>query len=122
MPYKFAKNGGIIDWFDLAMTATDLISKARAAEGTDAYGPLRAKTFEDQIERAIQQIKTVLFDRESEYPHTIRFFTIPNFDTLNFDVYAIAKVNNNGITYVFGNDRGLIDSIASDGETTIELK
>ena len=52
----------------------------------------------------------VLFD-SGEQPHTIQYFATPNLYTNCMEFSALAKIENNGTTYVFTDDANLLHTI-----------
>lgn len=116
MQFSFAKCGGIIDWFEHTLSKQELILKTLEANIDKTFNEISSDFSECE-----EQIKEVIFKQEKEYPHTIRYFSVPNFDQLAFDVYAVAKIDNNGSTYIFGSDERVIDAMSPDGWNTLYI-
>ena len=85
---------GIIDWWSLSMTKSEVISKLGEYLGSVPYNEV-AEIFE----KAEKFIIETMISGEGEKPHTIRYFTVPSDG--GFDVCAVAKISNNGTTVCF---------------------
>ena len=92
--YKYAVCAGIIDYFEPSFTMQQILSD---------------DDLKKDYEIKISQINEYIFGLENEKPHTIRFFSLPNFDYSHMEIYAIAKISNNGSTYVFGDDPEVLE-------------
>lgn len=119
MPYSFAKCGGIVDYFQGTLTAGERVGNAIKQFGE--YDFAAARRVLDEVEQEINQINDFLLKEEDEKPHTIRFFSVPNYDGSTFDTYAVAKISNNGSTYIFGNSKELLEQFAPGGFETVGL-
>lgn len=113
---------GIIDFFKLAMNKKELIlklmDKDEFLEGDEYDLSILAKIIKE-IEDTENKVKEIIFRKEEEYPHTIRYFVMPNPDYCDFDIYVIAKVSNNGSTYVFAPNEKYLEEM-SDSYSLIE--
>jgi len=69
---------------------------------------------EDTIIRVVEKVS-------GEKPHTIRYFTIPDVDAFNFTIGCVAKIDNNGTTYIFLNDHNVLENMNSDGFGEIKI-
>jgi len=98
---------GIIDFFELTFDKKELA--IRLTNDDIFLADDEGNTFENcysldkmnSIEKIEEQIREIVFKEEKEYPHTIRYFAIPNPNYCDFDIGAVAKVSNNGSTYIF---------------------
>lgn len=107
--YKYYIDGGILDDFDLYYSLEEICDKY----------PKRKNEFiikEGQINRIMQK-------EVGEKPHTIKFFALPNFNDCSMDIYAVAKIWNNGTTFMFGDNSVILDAFGSTYDhTSIEMK
>ena len=98
---------GIIDDFELSMTSEQIIR---------AFGIER-----EVIEGCVSEIEQFIEEKEGEKPHTVRFFTIPDFSYGTFYIGVVAKISNNGSTFIFAKDSNYLNGIDSEGyRPTIE--
>jgi hypothetical protein len=124
MRYRYIAEGGMIDFFNLAFTHDEIVSKVinhEDSNSADSCGLDRKDCSESSIDEAIEQIIDLVYKKEHEYPVIIRFFTLPNFEYLRMDIYAVAKIDNNRPTFIFGNDRNIIKALAPEAPEIIEL-
>jgi hypothetical protein len=101
---KYMLPTGIIDFFHGSIDKNELAANAirnlYPEEESTLESELRLiETMEEGIKAAILKNR---FGRE--LPHTIRYFSIPNFDNLEMELCAIAKIDNNGQTFLFTNN------------------
>ena len=100
--FKYYAEMGIIDIFNLTMTASEL--KQKINESESPYTNYIDFTSED-IDACINEITKIINDDTGESPHTIRFFAIPNFSYSTFDLGCVAKIDNNGSTFIFASNK-----------------
>lgn len=117
MAFRYVQLSGIIDDFQFSMTADDFIANALK---TYEFGrPNKSdyiKGLIDEIDIMLDQIDQFLLNSdEHDKPHTVRFFGVPDFSGFGFVIMAVAKIINNGQTYLFGNDKKLMIGIAGNG-------
>lgn len=117
---KYYAGVGIIDFFELTMDKTELairLSKIgeSGAPVFDNEGNLVEESYSvakmKKIEGVEEEIREIIYKVAKEYPHTIRFFPVPNPDYNAFDVCVVAKIDNNGSTYIFAPDKNYLESI-----------
>lgn len=103
---------GIIDLFGLSLSKEELKERIEF-DSKDTYGShfhsFCNQTSCSDIDNAFEEIKQIIKRRTGEEPGVIRFFAIPDFDYTYFRLYAIAKISNNGATFVFSNDSRLFN-------------
>ncbi|MDU2749508.1 MAG: hypothetical protein E7B96_13715 [Clostridium perfringens] len=96
---------GIIDFFDGTMTISEIMS--RFSEN-DLYDSEALRGCENEI-------KELIYDISNEYPHTIRFFVIPDLNYGMFRLGCVAKIDNNGSTYVLCGNKKYFEAIDEPG-------
>ncbi len=101
---KYYAEVGIIDSFELAMSPDEL--KRKIDPKNDFI--LGCEFNMNDVDDCVEKIKAIIYNETREEPHTIKFFSIPNFDYGNFDIGCVAKISNNGSTYIFVNDEKYI--------------
>ena len=124
MKFAFLAEGGTIDYFKPSFTHDEIVSKVinqNDLSSPDTCGLDKKDCSENSIDEAIEQIRQVISKKDHEYPLIIRFFSVPNFEYLRMDIYALAKIDNNRPTYVFGNDKNILRALTPDALEVIEL-
>ena len=120
MELKYYTCIGIIDYFELTMTKEEAIEKV--ANDIRPWEEEPKKEYKKQAIVAINNIensvKKIINDIENEIPHTIRYFAIPNYDKL----CVVAKIYNNGSTYVFSPDKDFLKYLGADEEDIYQFK
>lgn len=109
---KYFAELGIIDLFGLSLTGDELKERVKF-DYNDTYGS-NAHSFYNNVDMAdidniIKEIKEIIRLKSGEEPVVIRFFAIPNFTYLGFDLCPIAKISNNGSTFVFASDKEIFE-------------
>lgn len=81
----------------------------------DNYYEFSGESGEEQIENAKNYtyrfneiISKTLNYIEHEEPHTIKYFPFPNYNECSMEWCAVAKISNNGSTYIFSKNKSLI--------------
>lgn len=92
---KYYAEMGIIDFFGFTMTISEVIQKI---EESTSFRKEVLIGCEKEIKEFIKEIS-------GEYPHTIRFFPIPDFSYGTFNLGCVAKIDNNGSTYILCGNR-----------------
>jgi hypothetical protein len=67
----------------------------------------------------LNYINEVVFNRSKEQPHTAKHFYSPNFECFDTDFCVIAKIYENGTTYIFTNNKHFADFICREGNGEI---
>lgn len=108
-----------IDFWALSMSKEELIVK------------LREEALEYEGENSIDKTQYVnvcedaiigVVEKESgERPHTIRYFTVPDVESFDFTIGCVAKIDNNGTTYIFLNDCNVLKSMNPNGFGDIKV-
>ena len=111
---KYYSELGIIDFFGLTLSAEELKGRLddESSYGSNldiGYGTIE----EEDIDRAIEQVTSIVTKEWGEPPHIIRFFGIPVFDNLSFTLCIIAKIENNGSTIVFTKNKKVLEKLDS---------
>lgn len=106
---KYYSEVGIIDFFELAMSPDEL---KRKIDPKNNY-MVGCEFNINDVDVCVKKIKEIIYSETHEEPHTIKFFSIPNFDYNNFDIGCVAKISNNGSTYIFVNDKKYIENYES---------
>lgn len=88
---------GIVDFFNLTMTKNEILKKL--ASGDSGFNA------NEQMEVIEKGIIDLIYKNTGEHPHTIRYFVMPDVDYGDFQVCIIAKIINNGSTFVFSPKR-----------------
>lgn len=70
---------------------------------------------EDKIEGMVNSIKETITWIEGEEPHTVAFTSIPTPCGYEFELVGLAKIDNNGTSYVFSNDLEYLKYLKSKG-------
>jgi len=109
---KYYAELGIIDLFGLSLSKDELKERVEF-DYNDTYGS-NAHSFYNSIDAndiddIIKEIKEIIRLQSGEEPIVIRFFAIPNFTYLGFDLCPIAKISNNGSTFVFSGDKDIFE-------------
>lgn len=92
---------GIIDFFGITFSPEELKNKIDI-EDCETIGNIL--TSED-IDICVDEIRRIIHLETKEEPHTIQFFAIPNPSYNTFDIGCVAKIMNNGSTYMFSNNK-----------------
>lgn len=92
---------GIIDFFDGTMTARQF------ANTLGEYAQYKA----EDILGCEEEIKSFVEERTGEKPHTVKFFGIPDNSYGMFRIACVAKISNNGSTFVFSSNAKYLKDI-----------
>ena len=114
--FKYVIEGGPIDWFYSTLSKPQLIEANRTENAEFATD---GGEFQKSVEKNYRFIEDTVLRLSGEKPHTIKYFSIPNYDTCNMEICALAKISNNGTTYTFTNNRQFTDFF-SDSSFSIE--
>lgn len=69
----------------------------------------------EEIDKMIKSIQDTISSIEKEEPHTIAFTSIPAPCGDVFELVGLAKISNNGTSYVFSNDLNYLKYLKSRG-------
>jgi len=106
--YAFHKELGIIDWFFGTHTLDELIGSYK--EECEAYGSHEdIVSFSTKLKEKEKALIETIELEQNEKPHIIRYFVTPNFSGMTMDVSVVAKIDNNGSTYIFTDNPWLFD-------------
>lgn len=108
-------DGGIIDDFYLTFSQEELI-KNYCYDMSFKGGIDRERTVEfcEKLKVIETLVKKTVLKEEKEPPILLKYYGIPNFNSLDFTLCIVAKVENNGSTYIFSEDENFIKSL-NDG-------
>jgi hypothetical protein len=99
MKFDYALMFEIIDFFSGTLTADELqIQKIKETDSTDL------NSIKKMIDESKSQIDSYVYSQEKEVPFLIRYFGIPQIGEYETNICAVAKVTNNGTTYLFSNN------------------
>lgn len=103
---------GIIDLFGLSLSKEELKERIEF-DFHDTYGSARHSFYEEintsDIDDMIDEIKNIIKADSGENPIIVSFFAVPDFGELGFNLCPIAKILNNGSTYVFSKDKNIFE-------------
>jgi len=113
---------GPVDFWEGCMTAEELLLNICSYRGYLAIPPFDVVGFDSLEEERLNISKKLAFVEHAilesfysdEKPHTIRFFAIPDPSNGNTEICCVAKVSNNGITFVFTNNLNFAKHFDSD--------
>ena len=105
----YAEMGGIIDFFQFTMTTNEVIEKGEAS-----YSKEIMIGCEHEVKEFINEIS-------GEYPQIIKFFAIPDFIYGVFNLGCIAKIDNNGSTYILCGNKDYFDAVDCGYEPNVML-
>lgn len=100
---------GIIDFFCFTLTKEEVKKNYvyEIAFTSPTYEEIIE--FEEKLDKLEKDIINTIYKEQKEYPYIIRYFGLPNFDQLKVELCAVAKISNNGSTYIFSEDKSFIE-------------
>lgn len=104
---------GIIDFFGLTLSRDEIVARMENEE-FEKYSTGYNKVTAEDIDTAILKITEIVKMETNEELHTIRFFGTPSFADLSFDLGCVAKISNNGSTFLFAKDKDLFGFLDRD--------
>lgn len=108
MQLRYYADVGIYDFFELTMDLDELKKRATPEEEFENKNRDFCYGFTSKdIDNCIEAVKQIVFQESGEKPHTIRFFAMPIIKNENFYLGCVAKIVNNGTTYMFTNDKSI---------------
>lgn len=96
--FKYAIETEPFDFWHTTLSPEQLIGNYRQEEFN--YFETEVK----QVEELVEQIKEIVFAISNEQPFKIAFTSIPTQCGSLFELVGLAKIYNNGTSYVFSND------------------
>lgn len=102
--FKYYFEGTQIDFFSGAMTKEQLIESLEK----DYISSSSESIIEDNYSFVYEKVLEI----SKEQPHTIRYFSIPRYGYGDMEICALAKVHNDGSTYMFTNDKNIAKFIS----------
>lgn len=118
---KFFAEVGAVNFFQLSMTKGEILQKlfpSFEVRKNDMPHFLKELTDLTEVE---QKINKAILREFSEEPHVIRYFTVPNIDNNTFELFAIAKIFNNGSTFIIGPNKKLLKFYVEDDKHIYNL-
>lgn len=103
---------GIIDLFGLSLSESELKERVKF-DDQDSCGSQWHSFYENMnisdIDAMVNEVKNIIKKETGEVPCVVRFFAVPDFEYLGFILYPIAKITNNGSTFVFSKNKSLFE-------------
>ena len=96
---------GIIDFFDGTMTAEQFVHTL------DENSQYNSKT----ILGCKEEIENFIKEKTGQKPHTVKFFAVPDNAYGMFSIACVAKIFDNGSTFVLCNNRDYFEAIDNGG-------
>jgi hypothetical protein len=103
--------GSPIDFFYACLSKDSLISNYRD-EAKHLGGSI--SEFESKVDKAIEFVKSTVEKMSDELPHTIKFITIPRYGFCDTEICMLAKISNNGTTYLFTDNKDFAEFISEN--------
>ncbi|MBO0571161.1 hypothetical protein [Clostridium botulinum] len=116
--FKYVLEGTQIDFFFSAFSKEQLIESYREESSRYGYGI----TFEKKLENNYDFVKSTVKEICGESPHTIRYFSIPRYGWGDMDICALAKIENDGTTFMFTNNREFAEFISDTSGYSFSVK
>lgn len=106
-PFKYVLQTSPFDFWKATMKPETLTSN-----DPDSY---YNEYQDDEINKMVDSIIKVISIVEEEEPHTVAFTSIPTPCGDTFELVGLAKISNNGTSYVFSNDIDYIKYLKKKG-------
>lgn len=107
--FEYMLEGAILDFFPLTIDSNSLKNLLTKKYLGYSYNYNEANEYVDEV---VSQINNEIFRKSKEKPLNIRFFSIPDFDWMTMQLCAVAKIDNNGTTFVFSNNYNFLKSLS----------
>lgn len=101
-----------IDFWTLSMTKEELVAKLK--QEVAEWEMVESEDKSQYVDICENQIIKIVEKESGEQPHTIKYFALPDVDYCNFSVGCAAKIENNGITYIFMKSLEVLETIESN--------
>jgi hypothetical protein len=105
MQLRYYADVGIFDFFELTMDADELKKRAVPEEFDNENREFSYGFTSKDVDNCIEAVRKIVRQDSGEHPHTIRFFAMPIIESENFYLGCVAKITNNGTTYIFSKDK-----------------
>lgn len=102
-----------MDFFNGSISPELLAAALQENDARSVNGPDRPEFYEANVAQYVKYINEFMLDRTGELPHTVRFFSTPDIEGGLMHLGAVAKVENNGQTFVFTDDYNFAEMIAA---------
>ena len=103
---------GQMDFWELSMTKEELVRKA---EGDLFVSGEQKSVTQEEIEICHNEIINVITKETGEQPVRIGYFAVPEFTYNDFKIGCVAKIDSNGSTFVFVDDKKLLELLDKNG-------
>jgi len=118
--FKYLIEGSPIDYFYTAFSKEMLIQSYKNETSEDGSGD--SKVFEENLNDNYDFIVSTVERISGEKPHTIRYFSIPRYGWCDMEICALAKIDNNGSTFMFTNNKEFAKFISENSGYNFNLK
>lgn len=103
---------GIIDLFGMSLSEEELKTRVEF-DVKDEYGShfhsFYNRIASSDVDSAIEEVEQIIKNKTNEMPVLVRFFAIPDFAYSGFELSIVAKIDNNGSTFVFSKTKKLLE-------------
>lgn len=107
--FKYLIEGTPIDFFFSTFSKQQLLESFKKESSRLGVG--ESLKFEKDIEENAAYIEAIVKKIANETPHTIEYFSIPRYAWCDMEICALAKIQNNGTTFMFTNNKEFADFI-----------
>jgi len=109
--FKYMIEGSPIDFFYGTFSKEELI-RSYEAEMLSIYQSNGSNDFKSNLNSKHEFIKTIVEKSSRELPHTIKYFLIPRYSWADMEICALAKISNNGTTFLFTDNEEFANCIS----------
>jgi len=113
--FKYVIEGSPIDYFYTTLSKEDLIKAYN--NGYDC-----SREFEENLNANYGFIVSTVERLGKEKPYTVRYFSIPRYGWCDMEICALAKIDNNGTTYMFTNNREFAQFISENSGYSFDVE
>jgi len=118
--FKYLIEGSPIDFLFSTFSKKQLIESYR--EEASKYGIESRDEFIGALESNHEFITSTVEHFSGEKPHTIRYFSIPRYDYCDMEICALAKIQNNGTTFMFTDNIEFADFISENSGFSFNIR
>lgn len=113
--FKYVIDGSPIDYFYTTLSKEDLIQAYR-----NEY--CCSGEFVENLNANYDFIVSTVERLGHEKPHTVRYFSIPRYGWCDMELCAVAKIDNNGTTFMFTNNREFAQFISENSGYSFDVE